>query len=95
MPLILYHEEYCPPRSPQVTTKRGRQLIAVKYRLKVIRVGRATLIDPVEADEHLKQFAEFQDVPVRRSRVTVAQTGGAREKKWVSRSTGARPRPAS
>jgi hypothetical protein len=69
MALISYHTEYCGSRFPGARTKRARQKIAIKYRLPVVRVGNATLIDPEAADAHLaKEFARFRDAVPRRGR---------------------------
>jgi hypothetical protein len=66
MPLILYHTEYCPPRFPQARTIRARQKIAKKYRLPIVRVGRATLIDEAAADARLVELALYQEPPAGR-----------------------------
>jgi hypothetical protein len=68
MPLIPYHTEYCPPRFPQARTIRARQKIAKKYRLPIVRVGRATLIDEALADARLQELALYRDAPPRRGR---------------------------
>jgi hypothetical protein len=68
MALISFHETYCPPRFPQARSIRARQKIAKKYRLPIVRVGRATLIDEAEADARLQELALYRDAPARRGR---------------------------
>jgi len=51
MPLIPYHDQFCPPRFPKAASPRARQKIAVKYQLPIIRIGRSTLIDEEAGDE--------------------------------------------
>jgi hypothetical protein len=66
MPLIPYHDQFCPPRFPKAASPRARQKIAVKYQLPIIRIGRSTLIDEEAGDERIRQFARFADILVPR-----------------------------
>ena len=53
---------------------RSRQMIARRYKLPVIEVGHARLIDPQAGDERLREHALFQGEPQpRRGR---PRTGG-------------------
>ena len=63
MPLILYYEEYAPKRFPKARTKRARQNIAKKLKLRLIRAGNSTLIDDEMADDDLRRLALHQQHP--------------------------------
>jgi hypothetical protein len=59
--LVDYSKEYAPSRfklpDGEPLKKRSQQILAKKFRLPLIRVGRTSLIDPVLGDERLRQYA--------------------------------------
>jgi hypothetical protein len=67
-PLEPFYDAYCPARFPAARTKRAKQNIAKKYRLPVIHIGHAALIDPVAGDNRLRELARGAPQPPRRGR---------------------------
>jgi hypothetical protein len=59
--LVDYSKEYAPSRfklpDGEPLKKRSQQILAKKFRLPLIRVGRTNLIDPALGDERLRQYA--------------------------------------
>jgi hypothetical protein len=63
--LVNFYTEYAPSRfrtaSGEPVKRRTQQILAKRFRLPLIRAGHSVLIDPAQADERLRQAAEFQE----------------------------------
>jgi len=59
-----FYATYCAKRFPSAKTKRGKQNIANRLGLPLIRAGHNTLIDPKMGDDRLRELALHQ--PARR-----------------------------
>jgi hypothetical protein len=66
MALVDYHEKYAPSRFPTAKKRRAQQVIAKRYRLKLIRIGNSVLIDEEVADDDLRKLALNQEPEARR-----------------------------
>jgi hypothetical protein len=65
---LVNRRDYLLPIFPRAKGDRAQQKIVAKLGLPIYRLNGQVLVDPEEADLHLKALAESGGVPMRRSR---------------------------
>jgi hypothetical protein len=63
-----FYSVYAPRMFPAARTRRGKQNLAKKLRLPLIRAGNTTLIDPSAGDARLRELAIGAQPLTRRGR---------------------------